>query len=62
MHALAEFFKEGGPFMVVTWDQCGRHRDHRRTDHRLAFKLNLKRGPFMEQIQKLVLSGTWTGP
>lgn len=58
MHALAEFFKEGGPFMVVNLvtSAVAIAIIAERTIA-LAFKLNLNAGPFMEQIQKLVLSG-----
>jgi biopolymer transport protein ExbB len=58
MHALAEFFKEGGPFMVVNLvtSAVAIAIIAERTIA-LAFKLNLNAGPFMEQVQKLVLSG-----
>lgn len=58
MHSLAEFFKEGGPFMVV--NLCTSAVAIAIIAERiiaLAFKLNLNAGPFMEQVQKLVLSG-----
>ena len=57
MHALAEFFKEGGPFMVVNLvtSAVAIAIIAERTIA-LAFKLNLNAGPFMEQVQKLVLS------
>ena len=58
MNALAEFFKEGGPFMVVNLvtSAVAIAIIAERTIA-LAFKLNLNAGPFMEQVQKLVLSG-----
>ena len=55
---LAQFFSEGGPFMfvnVVTSAVAVAIIVERIVV--LAFKLNLNAGPFMEQIQKLVLSG-----
>jgi hypothetical protein len=57
IQTLAEFFKEGGPFMfvnVVTSAVAIAIIVERVIV--LAFKLNLNAGPFMEQIQKLVLS------
>jgi biopolymer transport protein ExbB/TolQ len=58
IQTLAEFFKEGGPFMfvnVVTSAVAIAIIVERVIV--LAFKLNLNAGPFMEQVQKLVLSG-----
>jgi len=58
IQTLAEFFKEGGPFMfvnVVTSAVAIAIIVERTVV--LAFKLNLNAGPFMEQVQKLVLSG-----
>ncbi len=58
IHTLAEFFKDGGPFMFVNVATSAvaiaiileRFLV-------LAFRLNLNAPPFMEQVQKLVLSG-----
>jgi biopolymer transport protein ExbB/TolQ len=58
IQTLAEFFKEGGPFMfvnVATSAVAIAIIIERLVV--LAFKLNLNAGPFMEQVQKLVLSG-----
>ncbi len=58
IHTLAEFFREGGPFMfanVVTSAVAIAIVVERILV--LAFRLNLNAGPFMEQVQKLVLSG-----
>src|SRR5512144_2031363 len=58
IQTLAEFFKEGGPFMfvnVATSAVAIAVIIERIIV--LAFSLNLNAGPFMEQIQKLVLSG-----
>ena len=58
IETLAEFFKEGGPFMfvnVVTSAVAIAIVVERTVV--LAFKLNLNAGPFMEQVQKLVLAG-----
>jgi biopolymer transport protein ExbB len=58
IQTLAEFFKEGGPFMfvnVVTSAVAIAIIVERTIV--LAFKLNLNAAPFMEQVQKLVLSG-----
>ena len=55
---LAEFFQAGGPFMfvnVATSAVAIAIIVERVVV--LAFKLNLNAGPFMEQVQKLVLSG-----
>ena len=57
IQTLAEFFKEGGPFMfvnVATSAVAIAIIVERVVV--LAFKLNLNAGPFMEQVQKLVLS------
>ncbi len=58
IQTLAEFFKEGGPFMFVNVATSAvaiaiileRFLV-------LSFRLNLNSGPFMDQVQKLVLSG-----
>jgi biopolymer transport protein ExbB/TolQ len=58
IQTLAEFFKEGGPFMfvnVATSAVAIAMIVERILV--LAFKLNLNAAPFMEQVQKLVLSG-----
>ena len=58
IQTLAEFFKEGGPFMfvnVATSAVAIAIIVERIIV--LAFRLNLNAGPFMEQVQKLVLSG-----
>jgi len=58
IQTLAEFFKEGGPFMfvnVATSAVAIAIIVERIVV--LAFKLNLNAAPFMEQVQKLVLSG-----
>jgi biopolymer transport protein ExbB len=58
IHTLAEFFREGGPFMfanVATSAVALAIIVERILV--LAFRLNLNAGPFMEQVQKLVLSG-----
>ncbi|HEY6002519.1 MAG TPA: MotA/TolQ/ExbB proton channel family protein [Anaeromyxobacter sp.] len=58
IHTLAEFFREGGPFMfanVATSIVAVAIIIERILV--LAFRLNLNAGPFMEQVQKLVLSG-----
>jgi len=58
MHSLAEFFREGGPFMVVNLvTSAVAIAIIAERIIALAFKLNLNAGPFMEQVQKLVLSG-----
>lgn len=57
IQTLAEFFKEGGPFMfvnVATSAVAIAIIVERVVV--LAFKLNLNAAPFMEQVQKLVLS------
>lgn len=58
IQTLAEFFKEGGPFMfvnVVTSAVAIAIVVERVVV--LAFRLNLNAPPFMEQVQKLVLAG-----
>ncbi len=58
IHSLAEFFREGGPFMLVNVATSA--VAIAMIVERilvLAFKLNLNAGPFMEQVHKLVLSG-----
>jgi biopolymer transport protein ExbB/TolQ len=58
IQTLAEFFKEGGPFMfvnVATSAVAIAIIVERIVV--LAFRLNLNAPPFMEQVQKLVLSG-----
>ncbi len=58
IQSLAEFFKEGGSFMVVNLvTSAVAVAIIVERIIALAFKLNLNAGPFMEQIQKLVLSG-----
>lgn len=58
IQSLAEFFREGGPFMIVNLatSTVAVAIIIERTIA-LAFRLNLNAGPFMEQIQKLVISG-----
>src|SRR5580658_8640210 len=55
---IAEFFKEGGPFMYVNLLSSATALAViiERT-YSLNFRLNLNGGPFMEQITKLVLTG-----
>jgi biopolymer transport protein ExbB len=58
IQSLAEFFKQGGLFMGV--NLCTSVVAVAIIVERiivLAFRLNLNAGPFMEQIQKLVISG-----
>ncbi len=58
IQTLAEFFKEGGPFMfvnVATSAVAIAIIVERVVV--LAFRLNLNAPPFMEQVQKLVLAG-----
>jgi biopolymer transport protein ExbB/TolQ len=58
IQTLAEFFKEGGPFMfvnVATSAVAIAIIIERVVV--LAFRLNLNAPPFMEQVQKLVLAG-----
>jgi biopolymer transport protein ExbB/TolQ len=58
IHKMAEFFQQGGPVMfvnlVVSAVAIAIVIERFVV---LAFKLNLNAGPFMDQIQKLVLSG-----
>ena len=55
---LAEFFREGGPFMVVNLvTSVVAVAIIVERIIVLAFRLNLNAGPFMEQVQKLVMSG-----
>jgi biopolymer transport protein ExbB/TolQ len=58
IQTLAEFFKEGGPFMFVNvaTSAVAIAIIVERTVV-LAFRLNLNAPPFMEQVQKLVLAG-----
>jgi biopolymer transport protein ExbB/TolQ len=58
IQTLAEFFKEGGPFMFVNaaTSAVAIAIIVERVVV-LAFRLNLNAPPFMEQIQKLVLAG-----
>jgi biopolymer transport protein ExbB len=57
-HKMAEFFQQGGPVMfvnlVVSAVAIAIIVERFMV---LAFKLNLNAGPFMDQIQKLVISG-----
>ncbi len=58
IHKMAEFFQQGGPVMfvnlVVSAVAIAIIIERFVV---LAFKLNLNAGPFMDQIQKLVISG-----
>jgi len=58
IHKMAEFFQQGGPVMfvnlVVSAVAIAIVIERFVV---LAFKLNLNAGPFMDQIQKLVISG-----
>src|SRR5574341_347376 len=58
IHKMAEFFQQGGPVMfvnlVVSAVAIAIVIERFVV---LAFKLNLNTGPFMDQIQKLVISG-----
>jgi biopolymer transport protein ExbB len=55
---LAEFFREGGPFMVVNLvTSVVALAIIVERIIVLAFRLNLNAAPFMEQVQKLVASG-----
>ena len=58
IQTLAEFFKEGGPFMFVNvaTSAVAIAIIFERIVV-LAFRLNLNAPPFMEQVQKLVLAG-----
>jgi biopolymer transport protein ExbB len=58
IHKVAEFFQQGGPVMFVNLIVSAVAMAI--VIERfvvLAFKLNLNAGPFMDQIQKLVISG-----
>jgi biopolymer transport protein ExbB/TolQ len=58
IQSLAQFIRDGGPFMwvnLVTSAVAVAIIVERTIV--LAFRLNLNAGPFMEQVQKLVLSG-----
>ncbi len=58
IHTLAEFFKDGGPFMFVNVATSAvAVAIVLERILVLAFRLNLNARPFMEQVQKLVLSG-----
>jgi biopolymer transport protein ExbB/TolQ len=58
IQSLAEFFKEGGPFMFVNLVASAvAAAIIAERLIALAFRLNLNSGPFMEQIQKLVMTG-----
>lgn len=58
IHTLAEFFRDGGPFMFVNVAVSAvAIAIIVERVLVLAFRLNLNAGPFMEQVQKLVLSG-----
>ncbi len=58
IQSLAEFFKEGGPFMFVNLVASAvAIAIIVERIVALAFRLNLNAGPFMEQIQKLVMTG-----
>ena len=58
IQTLAEFFKEGGPFMFVNGvTSAVAIAIIVERVVVLAFRLNLNAPPFMEQIQKLVLAG-----
>ncbi len=55
---LAEFFREGGPFMFVNLVASAvAVAIIAERLIALAFRLNLNSGPFMEQVQKLVMTG-----
>jgi biopolymer transport protein ExbB/TolQ len=57
IQSLAEFFKEGGPFMVVNLvTSIVAVAIIVERIIVLVFRLNVNAGPFMEQVQKLVLS------
>jgi biopolymer transport protein ExbB len=59
LRSLAEFFREGGPFMFVNLVVSAvAIAVIVERIVALGFKLNLNAGPFMEQIQKLVAGGT----
>src|SRR5574340_446445 len=58
IHNLAEFFREGGPFMMVNLvSSAVAIAIVVERVIALVFRLNLNAGPFMEQIQKLVMTG-----
>jgi biopolymer transport protein ExbB len=58
IQSLAEFFKEGGPFMFVNLVASAvAVAIIVERLIALAFRLNLNAGPFMEQVQKLVMTG-----
>ncbi len=58
IQTLAEFFKEGGPFMLVNVATSAvAIAIIIERILVLAFKLNLNAPPFMSQVQKLILSG-----
>jgi biopolymer transport protein ExbB len=55
---LAEFFREGGPFMLVNLVACAvAVAIVAERVVTLAFRLDLNAGPFMDQVQKLVMTG-----
>jgi biopolymer transport protein ExbB/TolQ len=55
---LAEFFREGGPFMFVNLVASAvAVAIIVERVFALGFRLNLNAGPFMEQVQKLVMTG-----
>jgi biopolymer transport protein ExbB len=55
---LAEFFREGGPFMFVNLVASAvAVAIIVERLFALGFRLNLNAGPFMEQVQKLVMTG-----
>ncbi len=58
IQSLADFFKEGGPFMFVNLVASAvAVAIIVERIIALAFRLNLNAGPFMEQVQKLVMTG-----
>lgn len=58
IHTLAEFFRDGGPFMFVNVAVSAvAIAIIVERILMLAFRLNLNAAPFMEQVLKLVLSG-----
>jgi len=58
IHTMAEFFREGGPFMFVNVAVSAvAIAIIVERIIMLAFRLNLNAAPFMEQVLKLVLSG-----
>lgn len=58
LDGLVEFFKEGGPFMLINifWLACSLAVAVERVIT-LMFRYNLNAPPFMEQVTKLVLTG-----